>query len=112
MRMHAMKRQLSVVILSEAKNLLSTLSLLAATSLLASGAGAQLGSFSPPPGPQGTFAIRGGHVVPVSGPDIPNGTVIISAGKITAVGANVQVPANAQTIDATGLRVYPGMIET
>ena len=54
---------------------------------------AQLGSFNPPPGPQGTFAIRGGHVVTVSGADIPNGTVVISGGKITAVGANVAVPA-------------------
>ena len=75
-------------------------------------AGAQLGSFNPPPGPQGTFAIRGGHVVTVSGADIPNGTVVISGGKITAVGASVQVPANAQVIDANGLMVYPGMIET
>jgi len=74
--------------------------------------GAQLGSFNPPPGPQGTFAIRGGHIVTVSGADIPNGTLVISGGKITAVGANVQVPANAQVIDASGLMVYPGMIET
>lgn len=73
---------------------------------------AQLGSFNPNPGPQGTFAIRGGTVVTVSGAEIPNGTVVISGGKITAVGANVQVPANAQVIDAKGLMVYPGMIET
>jgi imidazolonepropionase-like amidohydrolase len=75
-------------------------------------AGAQLGSFNPNPGPQGTFAIKGGHIVTVSGADIPNGTVVISGGKITAVGASVSVPANAQVIDATGLMVYPGMIET
>ena len=73
---------------------------------------AQLGSFNPEPGPQGTYAIRGGHVVTVSGADIPNGTVVISGGKITAVGASVAVPANAKIIDATGLMVYPGMIET
>src|SRR3954469_10416588 len=73
---------------------------------------AQLGSFNPNPGPQGTFAIRGGTVVTVSGVDIPNGTVVISGGKITAVGANVAVPANATIIDAKGLMVYPGMIET
>ncbi len=73
---------------------------------------AQLGSFNPNPGPQGTFAIRGGTVVTVSGAEIPNGTVVISGGKITAVGASVQVPSNAQVIDAKGLMVYPGMIET
>jgi imidazolonepropionase-like amidohydrolase len=83
-----------------------------ALSALPSFAGAQLGSFNPPPGPQGTFAIRGGHIVTVSGADIPNGTVVISGGKITAVGANVQAPPNAQIIDASGLMVYPGMIET
>src|SRR5262249_58753998 len=38
--------------------------------------------------------------------------VVISGGKITAVGANVTVPSGAQVIDATGLMVYPGMIET
>lgn len=80
--------------------------------VVATAASAQLGSFNPPPGPQGTFAIRGGHIIPVSGADIPNGTVVISGGRITAVGANVQVPANAKVIDASGLMVYPGMIET
>jgi imidazolonepropionase-like amidohydrolase len=80
--------------------------------LLSSPAGAQLGSFNPTPGPQGTFAIRGGRVITVSGAEIPNGTVVISGGKITAVGANVTVPGNAQVINATGMFVYPGMIET
>ncbi|HET7371940.1 MAG TPA: hypothetical protein VFJ20_01115, partial [Gemmatimonadaceae bacterium] len=82
------------------------------SAMVATAASAQLGSFNPPPGPQGTFAIRGGHIVPVSGADIPNGTVVISGGRITAVGANVQVPADAKVIDASGLMVYPGMIET
>src|SRR5579862_2327835 len=84
----------------------------AAMAALPMPAHAQLGSFNPNPGPQGTFAIRGGTVVTVSGAEIPNGTVVISGGKITAVGASVQVPANAQVIDAKGLMVYPGMIET
>ncbi len=82
------------------------------TLLGAASASAQLGSFNPNPGPQGTFAIRGGRVITVSGAEIPNGVVVISGGKITAVGANVSVPSNAKVIDATGLMVYPGMIET
>src|ERR1700709_579134 len=73
---------------------------------------AQLGSYNPRPGPQGTFAIRNGHIFPASGPDIANGTVLISGGKITAIGANVAIPAGATVIDASGLSVYPGMIET
>src|SRR5256714_6457211 len=61
--------------------------------------------------PRGVFAIRNAHIVTVSGPDIENGTLIIRDGKIDAVGANVPVPAGAQTIDGHGLSVYPGMID-
>src|ERR1041384_4312254 len=61
--------------------------------------------------PRGTYAIRNAHIVTVSGPDIENGTLVIRDGKIEAVGANVSVPAGAQTIDGTGLSVYPGMID-
>ena len=59
---------------------------------------------------QGTFVIRGGTVVPVTGPRIPNGTVVITNGRITAVGTNVQPPAGATEINATGMFVYPGLI--
>jgi imidazolonepropionase-like amidohydrolase len=61
--------------------------------------------------PRGTFAIRNARIVTVSGSDIENGTVVIRDGKIEAVGANVSVPAGAQTIDGRGLSVYPGMID-
>ena len=61
--------------------------------------------------PRGTIAIRNARIVTVSGPDIENGTVVIRDGKIEAVGANVSVPAGAQTIDGRGLSVYPGMID-
>ena len=73
---------------------------------------AQFGVANPPAGPQGTFAITNAHIFPVSGPEIPKGTVVISGGKITAVGANVSVPSGAKVIDATGLSVYPGMMES
>src|SRR5215213_396733 len=61
--------------------------------------------------PRSVFAIRNARIVTVSGPDIENGTVVIRDGKIDAVGANVSVPAGAQTIDGNGLSVYPGMID-
>ena len=57
-----------------------------------------------------TIAITGGTVYPVSGPKIEHGTVVVRDGKIVAVGANVSVPAGAQTIDATGKWVTPGLI--
>jgi imidazolonepropionase-like amidohydrolase len=59
-----------------------------------------------------TIAITGGTVHPISGPAIPNGTVIIQNGRITAVGANVAVPAGAVRIDATGKVVTPGLFES
>jgi imidazolonepropionase-like amidohydrolase len=58
-----------------------------------------------------TVAIVGGTVYPVSSAPIKNGTVIITDGKITAVGANLGVPAGAQRIDATGKTVTPGLID-
>ena len=62
-------------------------------------------------GKAGTFAITGARIVTVSGAVIENGTVVISNGKIFAVGANVSVPGGAERIDGAGLSVYPGMID-
>src|SRR5688572_14199209 len=59
----------------------------------------------------GVYAITGGTVHPVSGPDIPNGVVLIREGLIEAVGANVAIPADATTIDVAGAHVYPGLID-
>jgi imidazolonepropionase-like amidohydrolase len=59
-----------------------------------------------------TIAITGGRVYPVSGPVIENGTVIVTNGRITAVGANVVIPDGAQRIDATGKWVTPGLINS
>ena len=58
-----------------------------------------------------SVAIAGGHVVPVTGPPIENGTVLIVDGKITAVGADVAVPDGVDVIDAAGKWVLPGFIE-
>jgi Amidohydrolase family len=57
------------------------------------------------------FAIKGARIVPVSGPAIPNGTIVISKGVIQSVGANVSIPAEARVIDGTGLTIYPGLID-
>ncbi|HYP00599.1 MAG TPA: hypothetical protein VER76_10455, partial [Pyrinomonadaceae bacterium] len=62
-------------------------------------------------GTPGTYVIRNARVVTVSGADIENGTIVISDGKIAAVGAGVSVPAGALEVDARGLSVYPGMID-
>jgi len=59
-----------------------------------------------------TVVITGGKVYPVSGPAIENGTVVITNGRITAVGANVPIPAGARRIDATGKIVTPGFVNS
>ena len=56
------------------------------------------------------IAITGGTVHPVSGPPIPGGTVLMRDGKIVAVGSAVQIPTDAQRIDATGKIVTPGIV--
>jgi imidazolonepropionase-like amidohydrolase len=57
-----------------------------------------------------TIAITGGTVYPVSGPRIERGTVLIRDGRIVAVGADIEIPAGAQRVDATGKWVTPGLI--
>ena len=56
------------------------------------------------------IAIRGARIVTVSGPVIEKGTIVLSGGKIAAVGADAAVPAGAEVIDGTGKTVYPGLI--
>lgn len=59
----------------------------------------------------GAVALVGATVHTVSGDAITNGTVLFADGLITAVGANVVIPADALQIDVTGRHVYPGMID-
>ena len=64
------------------------------------------------PAPTTTLtAIINARVVPVLGDTIPNGTVLIENGRISAVGADLTVPTGAQVIDASGKWVLPGFIE-
>lgn len=59
----------------------------------------------------GTYAITNARIVPVSGPVINSGGVIVRDGLIQLVGQNVQIPADAQVIDGAGLTVYPGIFD-
>jgi imidazolonepropionase-like amidohydrolase len=61
--------------------------------------------------PLPTYVIRNARIVTVSGADIENGTLVISNGRIAAVGATATAPAGSQEIDGRGLIVYPGMID-
>ena len=56
------------------------------------------------------IAIKGATIHPVSGPEIPNGTIVFENGKITALGADAAIPSGADVIEANGKHVYPGLI--
>jgi imidazolonepropionase-like amidohydrolase len=64
------------------------------------------------PGVKPTVAIRNATIVPVTSAPIERGTIVFANGVITAIGANVTIPAGATIIDGTGLSVYPGMIDS
>jgi imidazolonepropionase-like amidohydrolase len=56
------------------------------------------------------IAIKGATIHPVSGPDIPSGTIVFDNGKISAIGADATIPSGAEVIDGAGKHVYPGLI--
>lgn len=43
---------------------------------------------------------------------IQNGSILIENGKISAVGASLQAPSGADVLDASGMYVMPGIIDT
>jgi len=57
------------------------------------------------------WAIRNATIVPVTGPRIERGTVVIRNGRIEAVGADAAPQPGDSVLDGTGLFVYPGMID-
>jgi imidazolonepropionase-like amidohydrolase len=59
-----------------------------------------------------TTAIRNATLIDGTGADpVPNATVLIDGERITAAGAAVEAPRDAEVIDAGGRTVMPGMID-
>ena len=65
-----------------------------------------------PPAIHNDVVIKGGTLLTVTHGRIENGSIYIHNGKIAAIGANVQAPANATVIDANGKWVMPGIIDS
>jgi hypothetical protein len=55
-------------------------------------------------------AIRNARILPIDGAPIERGVVVLHNGKITAIGADVQVPPGAEIVDADGGTVMPGLV--
>jgi imidazolonepropionase-like amidohydrolase len=92
------------------KKLLLVISLVAAASLVTT-AGAQTPAQKP--ASSDVIAIRGGKLLTVSHGVIENGVIVMQNGKITAIGgAGTAIPKSAKVIDAAGMTVYPGLIDS
>ena len=62
--------------------------------------------------PEKAIFIKNGTIVPVVGPVIPDGCLLIAGGRIARIGAGLIAPADAEIIDARGGFVYPGLISS
>ena len=62
--------------------------------------------------PRPPIAIVGARIVDGSGNEPFTGTIVVSGGRISAVGRQVEPPADAERIDGTGKAVLPGFIDT
>lgn len=65
----------------------------------------------PAPRQKKPIALVGGTIHTVSGAVFEKGTVVFDKGKITAVGAAVAIPPDAERISIEGKHVYPGIID-
>jgi len=55
-------------------------------------------------------ALVGATVHPVDGDPIENGIVLVEGRNIAAIGAGVEIPANAEVVDVAGSHIYPGFV--
>lgn len=56
------------------------------------------------------IAFTNARLLPVSGPAIERGTLVIRNGKIEAIGADAVVPPGARVVDCDGKTVMPGLV--
>ncbi|MFY9344240.1 MAG: hypothetical protein WAT39_17240, partial [Planctomycetota bacterium] len=50
------------------------------------------------------------RLIPISGPVIERGTLVVRHGKIEALGAAVTLPPGARVVDGTGKTLMPGLV--
>ena len=63
---------------------------------------------------QKTVVLKGGKLLTISHGTIDNGVLVMSGGKIAAIGAagSMKIPKDADVIDVSGMTVYPGLIDS
>ncbi len=55
--------------------------------------------------------LRGARLLTITQGEIESGVIVMSGGRITAVGTDVSIPSNARVIDVSGKTIMPGMID-
>jgi imidazolonepropionase-like amidohydrolase len=63
---------------------------------------------------QRPIAFTGARILPITGPEIPDGVLVVHGGKIAAVGPRgaTPLPVGAQTVNAAGKVIMPGLVDT
>lgn len=64
--------------------------------------------------PTATDAFVGARILPIAGPEIADGVLLVGGGKIVAVGAHaaVRVPRGVAVHDVSGRVILPGLVDT
>jgi imidazolonepropionase-like amidohydrolase len=59
-------------------------------------------------------AFVGAHLIPIEGPEIPNGTLVVEDGRIVSVGptAETTLPGTIEVVDCAGKVILPGLVDT
>ncbi|MEX2264065.1 MAG: amidohydrolase family protein [Bryobacteraceae bacterium] len=60
------------------------------------------------------IAFTGARIIPISGPEIPNGVLVIQSGRILAAGpaGSTALPSGARREDLAGKVIMPGLVDT
>ncbi len=62
-------------------------------------------------GPDETVVVKGGRILTMKGEEIRDGIILIVGGRIQKIGRDLEIPAGATTIDASGRTIIPGLID-
>src|ERR671936_3053422 len=59
-----------------------------------------------------TIVIRAGRLIdPDTGTAATNQAILVEAGRVTRIGANISTPAGAETVDLSQYSVLPGLVD-
>ncbi len=62
--------------------------------------------------PDGAVAFINARIITVNSDEvIENGSILVEGNRITALGTDIQIPSNAEVIDASGKTIMPGLID-